>query len=94
MAQTTIVSAFTDFLNAIVAVFFSLLNSVLAFFQAIAVLGKDIIASGVNLAQSVIGLALGLVQGVYANLLAVVIIGGGGYYFYQRNTNKAGKRKA
>ncbi|KAF8213291.1 hypothetical protein K438DRAFT_1504391, partial [Mycena galopus ATCC 62051] len=85
---TTIASALSDFLNAIIAVFFSLLNSVLAFFQAIAVLGKDIIASGVNLVQSFVALALGLLQGAYgfiaANLLAVVVLGGGYYWYTQR----------
>ncbi|KAK7064407.1 hypothetical protein R3P38DRAFT_3383018 [Favolaschia claudopus] len=62
---TSIASALTDFLNALTGVFFSLLNSVLAFFQAIAVLGKDIIASAINLVQSFVALGLGLLQGVY-----------------------------
>jgi len=95
---TTISSAFSDFLGALTAVFFSLLNSVLAFFQAIAVLGKDIIATVINLVQSFVALAVGLLQGVYgfiaANLLAVVVLGGGYYWYTQRNTTKGGKRKA
>ncbi|KAF7339653.1 hypothetical protein MSAN_02180200 [Mycena sanguinolenta] len=94
----TIASALSDFLNAVSAVFFSLVNSVLAFFQAIAVLGKDIFASAINLVQSFVALALGLLQGVYgfiaANFLAVIVLGGGYYWYTQRNAPKQGKRKA
>ncbi|KAJ7275259.1 hypothetical protein B0H12DRAFT_1086456 [Mycena haematopus] len=62
---TTIAAAVADFINALTGVLFSLLNSVLAFFQAIAVLGKDIISSAVNVVQSFVALVLGLLQGVY-----------------------------
>ncbi|KAF7339836.1 hypothetical protein MVEN_01900200 [Mycena venus] len=92
---TSISGALADFVNAITGVLLSLFNSVLAFFQAIAVLGKDIIASGINLVQSFIALALGLLQGVYgfiaANLLAVVVLGGGYYCIPSEQTNKPGR---
>jgi len=95
---TTIASTLSDFLNALTGVLFSLFNSVLAVFQAIFLLGKDIFASCLQLAQSFITLVLGLLQGVYgfiaANLLAVVVLGGGYYFYTTRNTPKQGKRKA
>ncbi|KAJ6509313.1 hypothetical protein C8R47DRAFT_1208500 [Mycena vitilis] len=94
---TTIASTISDFLNAISALFFNLINSVLAVFQAIFLLGKDIIASVIQLAQSFVFLVLGLLQGAYgfiaANLLAIVVLGGG-YYFYTTRNAKQGKRKA
>ncbi|KAJ6519605.1 hypothetical protein C8R45DRAFT_27825 [Mycena sanguinolenta] len=96
--MATIASSFADFLNAISAVVLSLINSVLAFFQAIAVLGKDIIGSGINLVQSFVALALGLLQGVYgfiaANFLAVIVLGGGYYWYTHRNAPNQRKRKA
>jgi len=94
----TIASAFSDFLNAATGVFFSLINSVLAVFQAVVLLGKDIISSCIHLAQSFVTLVLGLLQGVYgfvaANILAIVVIGGGYYFYTTRQTSKGGKRKA
>ncbi|KAF7320242.1 hypothetical protein MKEN_00808700 [Mycena kentingensis (nom. inval.)] len=61
----TVASALTDFVDSLTAICFSLINSVVAFAQAIFVLGKDFIAAFINLASSLVGLALGLFQGVW-----------------------------
>jgi len=94
----TIASSFSDFLSALTAVFFNLINSILAVFQAIVVLGKDILGSCVQLGQSLVTLVLGLLQGVYgfvaANLLVLGVLGGGYYFYTTRQTKGAGKRKA
>jgi len=94
----TIPSALSDFLSSITAVFFSLVNSVLAVFQAFFLLGKDILSSAIQLAQSLVTLVLGLLQGVYgfaaANLLVLVVLGGGYYFYTTRQTKGRGKRKA
>ncbi|KAJ7293362.1 hypothetical protein C8J57DRAFT_23911 [Mycena rebaudengoi] len=62
--STTLASTFSDFVNAITGIFLSLFQSVLAVFQAILVLGKDIVFTIINLAQSTIALAVGVVGGV------------------------------
>ncbi|KAJ7071238.1 hypothetical protein C8F01DRAFT_423675 [Mycena amicta] len=94
--MTQIASAVSDFLSALTGLFFGLLNSVLAFFQAVVVLGKDILGTIVHLAQSLVALVFGLLQGVYgfiaANLLALVVVGGA-YYFYT-TSNRGRKRRA
>ncbi|KAJ6627144.1 hypothetical protein B0H10DRAFT_1995654 [Mycena sp. CBHHK59/15] len=94
----TIASSFSDFLKVLTGIAFNLFNSLLAVFHALLLLGKDILSSCVNLAQSFVALVLGLLQGVYglvaANLLAIAVIGGAYYFYTSRQTKGRGKRRA